>query len=246
MSVGTSLHSDTGALLLQSGLPRRVLRQLIQTTGIGVGSRVLKAGGRRGELAGFLSSLGMQVWGFNESREEAAAVLESFPDIDARHGDLWDSFPFDEHCFDVVLVRGLSPHRSTLQSSTALRATAQLLSCVRPGGTLAFVQRVDTPALDDNIGHAIHCYEQHLGHFPGIVESVECSDTFTPRSAWQRFRGRPTAAGFITVALRIPDEPLPRFAWLRLADEFGQSDAEACCSWAGQIPADVGGLSKAA
>jgi len=229
MNLGPTLHSDNGTLLSQSGLPRKVLRQLIQTSQIGIGSRVLKVGQGCGGLNDFLSSLGIQVWEVSDSIE--------LTDAGSQHRASAGLSRFDQSCFDLVLVHDLATYHGTLHSSAALRATAQLLSCVRPGGTLSFVQQAS---------HQARCFEQHLEHFPGAVDAFESFEGGMQQTAWQHLFRRTDVAGSIVATLTIPTNPITAFQWLRLADECGQPEAARCCHLCREPPAHAASLPKAA
>jgi SAM-dependent methyltransferase len=235
MNWGPTFRTRTDAVPADCGLPRKVLRHLIRTSGVGIGSRVLNAGSGGGELSEFLSALGMRVSGLADRAEEVVAARRDFPEHEMKFGNLPQSVPYDEQTFQLVLARDLSAHCGALQTSTALRATAQLLSCVRPGGSFSFVQRIDASAAAGAAGHGARCYERHLGHFPGTVQAVEFADGVMPRAPWHRLVKAPQATGLLAVTLRIPSEPLERGAWLRLADDFARTVAQPCCEWAAEL-----------
>jgi hypothetical protein len=217
----------------QGSLPRKVVRHLVQNAKVGIGSRVLSAGCDC-ELSCFLSTLGMRVWGLADNPEDLVAVRNEYPDLDMKFANPQQSVPFEEQSFHLVVVRDLSAHCGPLQTPAALRATAQLLSCVRPGGTLSFVQCADADA-PHGAAHRGRCYERHLAHFPGVVRRAEFSDGVLPRAPWHRLAKRPQSSGIVAVSLRLPHEPLQRSAWLRLADEFARSVATPCCTWAAEL-----------
>jgi len=219
----------------QTGLPRRLLRHLIVSHGIGVGSRVLDAGCGSGELAGYLSLLGIDVTGLDSSPIVIAAARQTFPKLDfhltcSEH----DILPPDR-LFDLVIVRELSLYDQCLASKETLGMTARLLSGLRPGGTLVFL--TPTAVSDDSSTHTTACYRRHLSGFPGNATSMIFQNgilqQFIP--GWLSRRRAPS--GHLLTGIQIPSLPLKRSEWLRHAKSAAAKDNRPCCRQADQSTA---------
>lgn len=234
------LRSETGKNLLRTGLPRKVLRQLIFSHEIGIGSRVLVAGSQQGELVRYFDRLGIAAQGLVESADALAALRQTAPHLDFHQARADHFVPIEADQFDLVLLRGLDVHRGNLLSSTALTATAQLISCVRPGGFLAILGRVSETSNDGNAGHADSCYAEHLSCFSKFVKTAQFRGRIAPWGIRKWFPRSHGGSRFFLASLRSPVQPRSRADWLDRAETIAGSYAETCCSFSGQADGRTG------
>src|SRR5262249_51718696 len=130
-----------GRPAMDPGVPRRLLRRLLRIGNISIGSRVLDAGCGRGALTRFLSELAIEACGIDQSAPDIAAARAAAGHIEYACCQAAAVVPFPERHFDAVLSRELPDHHGNLLDLTALRATAHLLSTIRPEGRLILVHR---------------------------------------------------------------------------------------------------------
>jgi hypothetical protein len=125
-------------------LPRRLLRYLISTAHLGLGSRVLVEGDSAASLAELLCDLGMDV--------------------------TCDAAPADSP-FDAALRIGTGTAAdlaTTLIAAAILQHSARMMQSVRPEGRFLLVCRIDSGGK----GHTVECVERHfelLGEEPHIA-----------------------------------------------------------------------------
>lgn len=220
--------------LERSGLPRRAIRYLLESPGLAVGSSILDAGCGSGELAWYLACLGFQVTGFDECPEHIAAARRSATTADFSCGASL-SIPFPQHRFDLVLVRQLNVYSGSLYSLGSLQTTAQLLSCVKPGGRLVILEHRDTTAAGAAEGHGEECLQKHLDGFTGEVSTVDLQDPAIQPGVLKTWLVRRPRAGFVAASIEIPEEPIHRSEWLRMAEKRIFLRQSACCAWAEQF-----------
>jgi len=225
------LQTDTQHELEQTGIPRSVLRHLIASPPLSVGSSILDAGCGKGELAGYLARLGFEVAGLDDSPESITAARRLRRNVEFHCGSA-AAVPFPVHQFDLVLVRRLATHRGSLFSNAALRATAQLLSCVRPGGRLVLLERTQMNDVGDVSGHGEYCVSRHLGCFLGHVHVGGFRDTAPQHSGWKYWLERAERAAYLVATLECPPEPHSRIEWLRMAEDSAAENYGPCCAWA--------------
>jgi SAM-dependent methyltransferase len=223
------MRSVPKAPSVTTGLPLRVLRHLIVKHDIPIGSRVLDVGCGRGQLVQFLYELGFDVTGIDESQSAIEQARRAAPQLDLRHGRADELAPCRQHMFDIVLIRGLANYREDIFTEEAFQATANLLSCVRPGMLLIFLVKIGYPAWGQRAAHSVACYEQHLAAFPGRCETTGWPDSYMQPETWRSFLSGRRPAGYVTATLKIPPSPLSRDDWLQLADSATNSYRGRCC-----------------
>ena len=204
-------------------LPRRALRHLIVGHGLHVGSRVFDTGAHSGPLLAFLKSLQLEALGWSDLRRGAERSLSSerLRDLLAAAGP-----------FDLMVAREMLSLDCSLFGPASLTATAQLLSCLRPGGSLVCIGRCDLNAVSRRDHHLASCYQRHLQTFPGRVTLAEFPDGLLhadPLRWIARRQGRTLLA-----SLRIPETPMTAREWLAAATA-GASAASCCPAFAARI-----------
>jgi SAM-dependent methyltransferase len=213
-------------------LSRRLLRRLVESGRITVGSRVLDAGCGRGELTRFLAALSIQVAGIDDSPDQIATAQAAAGHLDYTCCRASTTIPLREHSFDVVLARNLAEHRGDLLSGAALRATAHLLATVRPGGRLVLVGRIESQSSKHPGLHESTCYQQHLAAFPGTWATEYLTDSLSELETWRRLLGWQPLGGFMVAALTVPDEARSVCEWEEIARRAAQFRRHTCCLWA--------------
>lgn len=213
------LQRETNQCLERTGVPRRVLRHLIFAHDVGVGSRVLVAGCGDGQLVQFFDRLGISAVGLEHSLPPGREVA------------------LKPHQFDLVVVHDLSVYQGSLCSRAALRSTADLLACARPGGHLVMLARYQRTSWGEAVGHAESCFMRHLSRFPGPISTAAFRQRRLPLISRIFYPSRRNeipsrvAGGLVTASLQSPRSSLSRADWLRRAETAADSSAEFCCAW---------------
>ena len=234
--IDASLSETSNAGSAKPPLPRPVLRHLVREQGIWVGSRVIDVGCRTGDLVRFLTELGIDASGLDDSAEDVAAARRVSPRLDFRVGiDPWNSSKRLGGPFDVILVRDLAVYHDNVFSPSAFASTGYLLFSLRPGGRLVFLKVPETDSNQRPDGHDISCFARHVSFFPGTCRVSHVRSGFDLRSTWSQLIRRQPLDNYQTVSLRIPEEPLSRADWAQLAANAGEPDAELCCDWASRL-----------
>ncbi len=232
-----SQHSETGWAnsAVRPSLPPKLLRHLLFSHELGIGSRVLAAGYGWGDLVNFFDHLGIDAVGLEEPSEHVATEHLRTPQVEVHCGRTEGAIPLGGGRFDAVLVRRLRTHRDNLFSPAAFRTTAELLACVRPGGYLILLAQYGSAALEELPIHTSGCYRQHLAAFGGSSSTRDFPDRLTRATSWERILRRQPRSGFLTATVQLPEPTLPRSGWLRLADAAAQSMAGSCCLAATEV-----------
>ncbi len=223
--------ADSSALIERTGIPRKVLSRLFDSTKVGVGFRVLDVGCGQGELAAYFSSLGILCTGIDESPANVVQARRVAPACDFTCASINNPVNGPRGGFDLILVREASPFQTSLLSPAAVSSSLQLLSRVRPGGCLAFLTRTDSAAIA-SAGHQLACYARHFGFLPGSADFHELPDghiigrTLRQRSSVQ------TGSGYVIALLRLPPQVLSEEEWRKAAEAAARVTAGSCCQWA--------------
>lgn len=216
-----------------SGLPRNVLRQLVERLELGIGGRALVAGGQSGSILRFLNGLGIDGAGLLDCTTGTSPLPADsgfHSDFEIVRCDPRASVPFAGGSFDAVVVYAMAGHECSLFSADALQVTANLLATLRAGGRLAVV--VESQPED---GHSQRCFERHLQVFGDVRET---------QPATRRFPfGTPRQAHSLQI-LQTPAQPVSRQEWLKRASETTWHPAATCCS--AYSASSAVGLSEAA
>lgn len=237
--------SESSTLIGRTGIPKRVLAHFLSATKIGVGYSVLDVGCGRGELAAYLDSLGIRSSGIDESPKNVMEARCRVSTCEFHCASVGDPLPSLHTQFDVVLVRDSSVFQGSMLSRPAFLATLQLLSLVRAGGCLAFIERTPTrkPAA---AGHQFSCYARHIRSLPGEHDLQEFPDgpVFArPIRSWTSQRAAP---GYGIAILRLALQPPGRAEWSTAIDKAVETSHGACCYWAAQAGEPRHARSKAA
>lgn len=206
-------------------LPRRALRRLIVGHGLSVGSRVFDTCADSGQLLAFLRALQLDALGWSDLRRgpgpAGSISLEHERDLLAAAGP-----------FDVIVARDLPSLEQSLLFPAPLSATAHLLSCLRPGGSLVYIVRCDLNSGTRRDHHSAACYERHLQTFPGRVTLAEFPDGLLhadPLRWIARRQGRTLLA-----SLRVPAACTTLREWIAAATA-GASTGSCCAAFAARL-----------
>lgn len=221
------------------GISARLLRHLFLSRHLDAGMKVLEVGCSDGELTRFLASQSIHAVGCDSDGSQIAAARRIAPDVPFYCADPTDRLPVPDQEFHLVLARNLDAHRGDLSGNAALRATANLLTTLRPGGELILVQRTDPTAVqcadrhgtDEYCRHLRSCFARHLGAFPGVVKVSIVADSLFEHYSIPQSLGLQPATGFITASLKLNSEALSVAAWHSLADREIARNHEQCCLW---------------
>lgn len=240
-----SIHSSPPPAPHETGLPRRILRHLFVSRRIRAGSRVLDVGCGSGALSRFLDPFAVDVVGLDASVTQIAKARRKAPELEFHCVDLGNPLPIAGQQFDLVLARKVPAHAGNLMSQAALAATANLLSCLRPGGELLIISRLEPTADDRQGGHRRSCYARHLGSFPGSCRVLSLPDPWWNMNSLRRLCLWQPRGSFSTAVLRIPEVPHTYAQWYSIAMSACQKSQSGCCAW-GQSETPVQPIAKVA
>lgn len=221
MSRTPPLRSDFDSNNLAAEIPRPVLGQLLESQKIGLGARVLDVGSAVGSLAETFAWLGIDV-----CRGEETGIADDFIFI---QGETPSSQGNKREPFDAVIVRDHAQYAGDLFGSDALTFTAALLSSLRPGGVLVYLDHFDIAKEDRCVEHGIACWVRHLSCFPGVCRVAQIPFGFGRYAPWSLLIRRQSPAAWRTISVRIPESPVLPTEWLWLAQEAEDSFDEPCC-----------------
>lgn len=208
--------------VLEPPYPRRFLREVFERNRIPIASRVLDVGCGRGELVRYLSSLGFDATGLDESEANIEAARTRAPELEFLVGGVpREQFGEQTATFDVVFARGLNLWRHSIFSRTAFLTTASMLSCLRPGGTLLFVCEGTCREAPHLFQHDALCFGRHLAQFPGT-----CRIDRFPASLFSS----KSAIEFTTAGLRIDRQKRSTNEWDRIGLIASTAIDGACCN----------------
>jgi SAM-dependent methyltransferase len=208
--------------------PSRLLKQLLVGHGIRFGGRVLVAGCGDGELVPFIDGLAYQVTAIDDSSDVIDHMRHRFPQFNFQLTRLDESFPVASDEFDLIVVQDLSVYRNNLLELRTRTATANLLSCLKPGGDLVVVRK--ELALDGcDSEHGPHCWKRHLACFPGQFETARYSESLFERVEWDWLFGAREHHNYFTVTLQSPSEKLHRNFWRDFGRRGLMTGQGTCC-----------------
>lgn len=209
-------------------VPVRLLKQVLVGHGVKLGGRVLVVGCGSGDLVAFLDGLAYDVNAIDDSYPSLESARRRFPQFDFQYSRIDDSLPATAGTFDLILVQDLSVYHGSLLDLRSRTATANLLSCVKPGGDLVFVNQA-VPSHDGTAGHEASCWKRHLSCFPGHLETVSYPESWWQRAEWDWLLGRRDHRHFFTVSLQLHSQKLERDLWCDLARRGLKTGTGECC-----------------
>jgi SAM-dependent methyltransferase len=223
--------ADSSALIERTGIPRKVLSRLFDSTKVGVGFRVLDVGCGQGELAAYLSSLGLLCTGIDESPANIVEARRNAPACDFTCGSIGNPENGPRGGFDLILARDASQFHTSLLSPATISTSLQLLSRVRPGGCLAFLTRTSSESTD-SAGHQLACFARLFGFLPGSAHFHELPDGHLIGRTLRQRSGGPAGSGYVIALLQLPQQRLNDEDWHKAAEAAARVATAACCPWA--------------
>lgn len=225
-----------GSAVSTAPLPRAVVRHLLFSHQIGMGSRVLVVGCGHGELVHFFDDLGMEASGLDESPENISWAAEHEPRSDFQlisppAEQSLEHIGNDEP-HDLIVVRHLTTYDGNLFCRSSFLATAKLLQHLRPNGWLTFVVHRDTSRQPECESHEVACFARHLSFFPGTCRVSHFADCELATIANDWLHLHRHYGEFLVASLRIPHVALSAAEWQRLAIQAAESCVSSCCTWA--------------
>lgn len=211
-------------------LPRGLIRQILLQHRVCIGSRVLDVGCGRGELVRFFDRLGLEAAGLEESAVAVEAAARSAPHLEFRQLAFGGTPDFLEQQFDLILVRSHSLLSDNLLSTSARRATAELLSCLRPGGSLVFLIPARYDTANRLKGHEPSCLRKHLACFSGEIVTAEFPAGERRLASLRLVFRRPARPRYRSISLCLPPTGVESGEWLSLS--LRSASGPACCQWA--------------
>ena len=208
--------------------PSRLLKQVLVGHGMRIGGRVLVAGCGSGELVPFLDGLAYQVEAVDDSLDVITVVRQKFPQFEFQFSRLDESFPVANNEYDLIIVQDLAVYRNNLLDLRTRTATANLLSCLKPGGNLVFI-RPNGASPRTKAGHGPQCWKRHLACFPGQFETVSYRETLFQRAEWDWLFGAREHRNYFTVTLQSPPEKLHRNFWRDFGRRGLMTGQDLCC-----------------
>lgn len=224
MRTGSAKSAATRVL---AEVPRPVWRRLLTPPRLVPGARVLIVAPQPNSLAEWFAELSFDVVAASEDADCVLDGRRSCPQAEFLRATPGQRLYLPLHSFDAAFVQPLSDHAGSWLSSTARAFTAGVLAALKPQGRLHWWRR-RSPTSD----HADACWSQHIGCFPGRVETAEVSDSLLSDSLWAWMRRREPATSTIVVTLQTPPEPLTFDDWRNHARRGLLTDRRACCSFA--------------
>ena len=235
------LYQPSSNAITHRSIPNRLLKHVLIGHGIRFGGRILVAGCGDGELIPFLDGLAYNVDAIDDSADVIDDVRQRFPQFDFQLTRFDESLPVSNNEFDLIIVQDLSVYRNNLLDLRTRTATANLLSCLKPGGDLVFVRKEDASASPDSV-HGPACWKRHLACFPGQFETLSYRELLFERANWDWLFGARDHSNYFTVTFQSPPEKLHRNFWRDFGRRGLMTGQGSCC----QINSATEGIRRAA
>ena len=193
-------------------LPVRVLKSLARTARVRAGGAVLEVGPVRPTAMPDWTSLGMQPTALTDS-------APSTPTLPGQVliGDVAGGMPVTAHSIDCVVLRSAKTFTSGLSTPEAMLGAANLLSCIKPQGSLLVLGQP---------GESLLSWQQLLAAFPIQVSQTEYRDGLGWWLSFQFLRGSAQVQMPILRA-QIGQAATSRLQWHRLVRELILNRAQA-------------------
>ncbi len=224
------LYQPSSDSHINTGLkyPVQLLKHVLVGHGLRFGGHVLVAGCGHGELVPFLDGLAYQVDAIDDSSHVIDDARQRFPQFNFKLVRLDESFPVANHEYDLIVVQDLSVYRNNLLDLRTRTATANLLSCLKPGGDLVFVRK-DVVSNGTDTQHRAQCWKRHLACFPGQFETVSYGESLFQQAAWDWLFGAREHGNYFTVTFQSPLEKLHRNFWRDFGRRGLMTGQDHCC-----------------
>lgn len=193
-------QSDAGITVL----PIRVLKSLARVARIRSGGAVLEVGPLR--------PTAMQDWA--TAGLTPTALTDTAPSTPSAPGqvligDVAGGMPVTAHSVDGVVVRTAKTFRAGLSTPESLLGAANLLSCLKPNGSLLVL---------GSAGESLASWQELLSAFPVKVTSGEYRDGLMYWLTFQFFSSRQAQVPYLRA--EIGKDAISRLQWHRLVREL--------------------------
>ena len=196
---------------METGIPLRFIRSLLQSCHLNSSARVLEVGCGDGRLVALLREKGIAAEGLDDRSHNAAAAKNlHFVALTAPP-------PFSPQSFDLVLFRGSRAHDGALRTPEACTGTANLLSCLKPGGRMILLDPDQPSSGQKPNPERIRTWHDHLSAFPGEFHVQAYSEGLS-RFLTLRFLFQP-ALDVNILTFTLPAVAITRLEWHRRARE---------------------------
>lgn len=178
----------------------------------GADTRVLEVGCGRGESLALLAIMKIDAYGFDLG---AASGQLLAPKSQFAFGSLSSAMSYPQHHFDAVIVRPMPSFRGELGTAEHYVATANLLSCVKPGGRLLLVE--PTVGRDGSTAAEwIERWNRQLEAFTVEKKTLTYKDGGLMLALFGWLKKGPRL-DLQLIQLTIPQQPVSRLEWHRQA-----------------------------
>ncbi len=186
-------------------LPLRVLKSLARTARVRTGGAVLEVGPVRPTAMPDWTALGMQPTALTDS-------APSTPTLPGQVliGDVAGGMPVTAHSVDCVVLRSAKTFASGLGAPEALLGAANLLSCLKPRGSLLVLGQP---------GESLKGWQELLSPLPIQISHTEYRDGLGWWLSFQFLRGSAQVQMPILRA-EIGQDAMSRLQWHRLVREL--------------------------
>ena len=183
-------------------LPHRVLKSLARTAHVQTGGTVLEVGPLRPDAMQDWAKLGLT----------STALTDTAPSVPSPPGqvligDVAGGMPVTAHSVDCVILRTAKTFQAGLTSPESLLGAANLLSCLKPNGSLLVLAPPD-----------LNAWKDLLSAFPVKVSEGQYHDGLMYWLTFQFLIGRQIQLPFLRA--EIGKDAISRLQWHRLVREL--------------------------
>ena len=195
---------------VSSPIPSRLLQSLVGPAATSKGA-ILDVGCGDGAVVRGLRGIGCTTQGIDDTLSRAADGLVQ--------GSLSGNVPFAVHTFDAILVRGMKVYSGPLTGPEVFTATANLLSCLKPGGRLVLFEPQGFAAPGSIDAARLNAWREHLSQFPGRCDVSQFADGLGFLLSLKWLMGEKKIAATI-VSMTVPSPALSRLEWHRVVRDI--------------------------
>lgn len=186
-------------------LPKRVLKSLARTARVRLGGSVLEVGPVRATAMPDWISLGLQPLALTDSAPSTPTAPGQ-----VLIGDVAGGMPVSAHSVDGVILRTAKTFRAGLGTPEALLGAANLLSCLKPNGSLLVLGQP---------GESLQGWQDLLAAFPVKLSQSEYRDGLGWWVSLQWLKGSPQVR-LPMLQAELGQDAMSRLQWHRLVREL--------------------------
>ena len=188
-----------------STLPLRVLKSLVRTARVRAGGAVLEVGPVRASAMPDWIAQGLHPLALTDSAPSTPTAPGQ-----VLIGDVAGGMPVTAHSVDAVILRTAKTFRAGLAAPEALLGAANLLSCLKPNGSLLVLGQP---------GESLQGWQDLLSAFPIKLSSSEYRDGWGWWLSLQWLKGS-AQVQMPVLRAEIGTEAMSRLQWHRLVREL--------------------------